>query len=217
MRHQQLKDHHRAIREGLPKGLNLRVHRALSWLNRAEQCSDDYDAQFIFLWIAFNAAYASEFSQTERLDEQSTFQGFLKKLVALDSAGQLERLIWDEFSGSIRLLLDNRYVTPEFWAYQRGEISQEQWQERFARSKAAATRAMGQRNTVSVLSVVLGRAYVLRNQLLHGGATWNSAVNREQVRDCATLMNTLLPLVIELMMNSGDTLWGDACYPVVEG
>ena len=36
----------------------MRTHRALSWLNRAEQESEDLDARFIFLWIAFNSAYS---------------------------------------------------------------------------------------------------------------------------------------------------------------
>ncbi len=40
-------------------GLGLRPRRCTSWLERAEQemgrC--DYDAAFIFYWIAFNAAY----------------------------------------------------------------------------------------------------------------------------------------------------------------
>ena len=44
-------------------GLSLRLHRALSWLNRAEQLADDPDSQFIFLWIAFNAAYALGYAQ----------------------------------------------------------------------------------------------------------------------------------------------------------
>jgi hypothetical protein len=48
-----LKARHRRERERWPEGpLTLRVHRALSWLNRAEQC-DDPDGRFVFLWIAF--------------------------------------------------------------------------------------------------------------------------------------------------------------------
>ena len=38
--------------------MGLRVHRAISWIGRAEVCGTDADAKFIFLWIAFNAAYA---------------------------------------------------------------------------------------------------------------------------------------------------------------
>jgi hypothetical protein len=51
---------------------------------------------------------------------------------------------------------------------------------------------------------------------MHGGATWNSAVNRNQIRDCTSLMGKLVPVVIEIMLDNPDTLWGDACYPVVE-
>ena len=37
--------------------LGLRVHRAISWIERAEQEADDADAAFVFYWIAFNSAY----------------------------------------------------------------------------------------------------------------------------------------------------------------
>lgn len=39
---------------------------------------------------------------------------------------------------------------------------------------------------------VFMRLYTLRNQLIHGGATWNSAVNRAHVRDCRTLLTRIL-------------------------
>ncbi len=51
-----LKARHREIRDELPQNMSLRIHRALSWLDCAEQKDDD-DSKFIFLWIAFNAAY----------------------------------------------------------------------------------------------------------------------------------------------------------------
>ena len=78
-----LKTRHRAEREGYPFNLSLRVHRALSWLDRAERCEDD-DGRFIFLWIAFNAAYANEIYDQERSPEQKVFGRFLKKLHDLD-------------------------------------------------------------------------------------------------------------------------------------
>ena len=54
--HATLKARQRELRHAFPESLGLRVHCALSWLYRAEQEPDDYDARFIFLWIAFNAA-----------------------------------------------------------------------------------------------------------------------------------------------------------------
>ena len=48
---------------------------------------------------------------------------------------------------------------------------------------------------VTVLSIVFDRLYVLRNQLVHGGATWNSQVNRQQLRDGVAILGTLVPLI----------------------
>jgi len=39
--------------------------------------------------------------------------------------------------------------------------------------------------------------------------------NAEQIRDCVSLMGKLVPLVIEIMLDHPEALWGDACYPVV--
>jgi hypothetical protein len=70
-------------------------------------------------------------------------------------------------------------------------------------------------DTLHVLSIVLERLYMLRNQLMHGGATWNGSVNRHQVRDCANLLSKLAPIVIEIMMDRPEHDWGVATYPVI--
>jgi hypothetical protein len=217
MDHSHLKKRHRAERAGWHDNLNLRVHRSLSWLDRAERAAGDPDAQFLFLWIAFNAAYATDIDERYRLSEQDTFQAFLQKLVDLDSSRRIEALVWDEFPGSIRLLLDNPFVFQDFWSFHNGRMPEEEWKRRFDDARRAAHAALGRRDTVTVLGITLSRIYTLRNQLMHGGATWNSAVNRNQLRDCTGFMGKLVPLVIEIMLDHPETLWGDACYPVVEG
>ena len=215
MNFEQLKTRHRTLRKHAPGNLNLRVHRALSWLQRAEMAEDE-DGRFIFLWIAFNAAYATEIDDDRRLSEQETFKAFLEKLCELDAHQQIEQLVWQEFSGSIRILLDTPFVLQSFWDYHSGKISEAQWKERLAQGKKMATQALASSNTPQLLGVVFNRLYTLRNQLIHGGATWNSSVNRKQLKDCANLLGKLVPVIIELMMTHPDTLWGDACYPVVE-
>ena len=214
---QTLKARHRLERDTHHVNLTLRVHRSLSWLQRAEQ-ADDADGRFVFLWIAFNAAYATDIDENYRLSEQETFRAFLRKLCDLDQGRQIEKLVWSEFSGSIRVLLDNQYVFQSFWDYQNGKISEQQWTERFAdgrRRAQAALAALAQRDTAEVLAVLFNRIYTLRNQIMHGGATWDSSINRPQLRDCSNLLGKLVPLVIELMLDKPATLWGDACYPVV--
>lgn len=84
-----LKARQRLERETHQPNLALRVHRALSWLNKSEQTEDD-DGRFIFLWIAFNAAYATEIDENSRLSEQETFKAFLGKLCDLDTKGRIQ-------------------------------------------------------------------------------------------------------------------------------
>ena len=105
------------------------------------------------------------------------------------------QLVWTEFPKSIRVLLDNQYVFADFWRAQSGAIPQEEFERAFAAANHAAHVALGKQDTVTVLSIVLSRIYTLRNQLVHGGATWGSSVNREQLRDCTNFMAKLVPLV----------------------
>lgn len=134
----------------------------------------------------------------------------------LDKDKVLYQLIWEEFSRSIRVLLDNHFVYQPFWDYQNELIGQGEWKTKFDRSKSAANHALAKENTNTVLAIVLSRIYMLRNQLIHGGATWNSSVNREQIRDCSAFLGKLVPYVVLLMMDNPGTLWGNPCYPVVD-
>ncbi|MFC1776131.1 hypothetical protein ACFL3I_02165 [Pseudomonadota bacterium] len=216
LNYQTLKTHHRQTRDNFPQSLSLRVHRALSWLNRAEQEPEDHDARFIFLWVAFNAAYANDIIDRQNFTERKLFQNFLGRLIDSDTDKLLYELVWDKFSGAIRLLIDNQYVFQPFWDYQNGRTTEEQWQQAFQNSKAAALRAMGSMDTQKVMGIMFDRLYTLRNQLLHGGATWNGNVNRSQISQGAEIMGQVVPIVIHLMMNDHQRLWGDACYPVVD-
>lgn len=215
LEHSALKQRHRLVRDGHPTSLTLRIHRALSWLNRAEQ-ADDVDGKFIFLWIAFNAAYAQELDESDRVSDKATFTVFLQKLCDLDTSKRIDDLIWKEFSGGIRTLLDNPYVFNLFWEFQRGRIDEDQWKDRFASAKRSAQSALASGNTPVLLSLMFNRLYTLRNQLFHGGATWDGKVNRDQLRDCTRLLGKLVPVIIALMMDNPNALWGDAVYPVVD-
>jgi hypothetical protein len=55
-----LKLRHRAERAHYSHHVSLRVDQTLSWLYRSESCEIDLDGQLVFLWVAFNAAYAHE-------------------------------------------------------------------------------------------------------------------------------------------------------------
>ena len=215
-----LKDKQRELRDGFPLPLTLRVHRALSWLRRADAEHEDLDVRFILLWIGFNAAYAGDLDRAldgaGASNERARFDDFFAALVRMDSNNRIYSVIWDRFSQKIRLLLDYRYVFAPFWRHHTGEVGGGGWEITFEAAKRAANRALADRNTPVVLSILFDRLYVLRNQLVHGGATWDSSANRNQVRDGAALLGCLLPVFIDLMMDNPDCGWSMPNYPVVD-
>jgi hypothetical protein len=97
----ELKAKQREIRSGFPEPVGLRVHRCLSWLDRAEQAAGDEDAAFIFFWISFNAAYAEEIIDSVAYGERSAFDGYFQKLIDLDSSSRIYGAIWEKFPQSI--------------------------------------------------------------------------------------------------------------------
>lgn len=218
---EQLKGKQQSLRDGFALPLTLRVHRALSWLRRAEAEDDDLDVRFILLWIGFNAAYAGDLDRAldgegKAGSERERFDKFFAALVEMDRDNRIYNAIWERFSQEIRLLLDNKFVFAPFWRHQAGEFGGAGWEVSFESARAAANRAVAQRNTPIVLSILFDRLYVLRNQLVHGGATWDSSANRNQVRDGASLLGCLLPVFIDLMMDNPDAEWAMPMYPVVE-
>ena len=58
--------------------------------------------------------------------------------------------------------------------------------------------------------------FTLRNQLMHGSATWNSSVNRAQVRDGRALLARVLPVLLGVMMDKPERFEGQPFYPVVK-
>jgi len=209
-----LKETHREIRDDLPQNLSLRVHRALSWLDCAEQKKDD-DSKFIFLWIAFNAAYGHEIEDRWGFTEREILRNFLKILIEVDNEKILYELVWREFSGAFRSLIDNQFVYQKYWDFQKGKLTESEWKEWFERDKAAANRALGRVDTEKLLVIVFERLYTLRNQLIHGSATWNSSVNRDQIRDGSRIMGDIVPAIVSIMLNNKPRLLGSPGYPVI--
>ena len=193
---------------------NLRMRRALSWLGRAEEELDDPDAAFIFYWIAFNALYSIDRPGSYRSRERSAIRDYFQKTVSIDDSHVIHRSIWDKFSGPIRVFLDNRYVFNPFWLSSDRESADAYWRRQFRYRSNAINRALGNRTTTVVLNELFDRLYVLRSQLIHGGATWQGSVNRDSVRDGTAIMAFLLPHFINLMLDNTDIDWGIPSYAV---
>ena len=210
-----LKKKQREIRDQFPEALGLRVHRSISWLLRAEKETEDLDVCFILFWISFNSAYASDI-ETSDASERDAFKKFFATLVKLDSKHRIYDAVWSRFSQEIRVLLDNKFIFGPFWSHQNGTPGYERWEERFEASKRAVAQAIKSFDTPTILAIVFDRLYILRNQIIHGGATWNSSVNRRQVKDGVAVLSWLLPIFIDIMMDHPKEDWGKPFYPVIK-
>ena len=204
------------LQEALPGEMGLRLRRSLSWLERAEMEADDLDAAFVFYWIAFNAVYVEDQPGPYEDSERDARNRFLDRVAGLDRSMGISPRVWGRLSTPIRRLLNNRYVFQPFWRYHNQVPGYDNWEESFESSKAAAEQALGAGDTHVVLIRLFDRLAVLRNQLLHGGATWNGSVNRRQVSEGAMIMAFMVPLFLNLMMDHTEVDWGAPYYPVVD-
>lgn len=199
-----------------PDNLALRVHRTISWIRRAEMSEDDPDIAFACYWIAFDAAHSEDTATDVETSATALFRMYFEKLLKFDGEGAIFNAIWDRFSGPIRILLENKYVYQPFWKHVNGVEEFSDWETRFQREREQVNSYLAQQQTDRVLNLLFSRLYVLRNQIMHGGATWNGRVNRDQVRDGAAIMSFLVPAFVKVMMDHPDEPWGKNYYPRVD-
>lgn len=212
----------------------LRMRRGTSWLARAERElfgreTPDPDAAFVFYWIAFNAAYAENSADGFEQGELNSLGDYLGRLLFHDKSDAICGALRDEFSKEVFLaFINNQYLCAGFWKHHSGDARHSGWQARFeAENRVAALaldRVMPRGNAMSLaylqsrqemLRTLFERMYVFRNQMIHGGATYQGVVNKEQVRDGARIMALLVPLFLDLMMDNPGVNWGTPWYPPI--
>ena len=210
-----LKARHRNLRQDFDESFSIRIHRALSWLERAEKETDDADAAFIFYWISFNANYSIDRAHSNRISEGQQFRDFFNLVTKLDKSNSLYEIVWERFTQEIRSLLNNEYIYANFWHIShKGEG--DNWQKGFQETREIVNRALVAKNTVVILQILFSRLYTLRNQLVHGNATWNGTINRQQVNDGFKLISNLQPLFLSIMMDNPNENWGKLAFPIMD-
>lgn len=202
---------HKAI--NLPENLSIRIHRAISWIKSAEKQEGNLDIKFLSLWIAFNACYAVDINGFNSKPEKAKLRDFTSSLVQFDRV-RLYNLFWEKYSGPVRVLIENKFVFEKFWEYNRGEA--EDYLPSFNKSIATALNCLSKENIEGLLEIVLERLYTLRNSIVHGGSTFNSKLNRNQLKDACNIMQLLVPIIIDIMLENNEHDWGEIAYPVVK-
>lgn len=203
-----LQERLRAQRDLFNQDHSTRLHRANSWWRAAQQQGNDPDLCFISAWISLTACSVTGESATE-----SDLLPLLRRLVELDRDERIYDLLWHTYSATVRALIKNPYVYAPFWEAQRG--IRDDWRQAFERSSVDALNCLSRRNVAELLAITLERLSVLRAQVIGGGATYGSSVNREQVTTGGALLMSLLPVVLDIMLNHPHEEWGVLAYPVV--
>jgi len=206
----QLKKLHRELRNEHEESFRIRIHRALSWLKRAEQEKEDTDAKFIFIWISFNGAYSIQLDSRKNFGDVQLRSNFFITLIK-HGQDKIHDIIYQRFDKEIRSILDNEFILTSYWD------GIDDWQTKLKNEKKEVQIALRSRKeTGYILSILFKRLYVLRNQIFHGGATWQGNLNRQQVRDGANLLSYLVPVMLEIMMKNPKEDWGTLAYPPTE-
>ena len=175
-----------------------------------KMAAGNYDAAFIFYWIAFDAACAE--SRTGAFlgrGDKKRRKDYFHEIITLDVSDNVGNAIIAECADPIMEILKNKYVFQPFWAHHNERSSHEDWEETLKCELAQVDRPYSlwriEQHTRKTLNILFDRLYVLRNQLIHGGATWKGSMNRNQVAVGARNMHVLIPRFAKLMMDNPAT------------
>ena len=213
------------------KSLAMRIKRAISWLEKAGQKTMDTDMRVIALWISFNALYGEDkYKDAKYRDsevrESDVQADFLKKVSDLDS-DRIHQAIKDNCKKQYISMMKNQYVCRQYWNKVRGRLSKisikrseerrvehnlkKDWKiwRRDEGKKARGFIDEGEyegMNQYDHLHELFERIYELRNQVIHGNATWREDINRKQVKSGCKVLDVLIPVFIDIILDNSENL-----------
>lgn len=204
------------VNEGRAEGLRIRVHRACGAIGQAESLeavgeASSNDAALVFRWVALNALYGRwDGERGAPVPDRRALDSFTSEAARVDSSGRLGSTL-AELREEARSLLESPFLIERFW-------SDQEW-DRVRPQRGRAAKFGGEvveKRTGAAMHRLLISVYFLRCQLVHGGATLGSSMNREVVepgsRVLALATGQLAALVIE---HGTEMKWGEVCYPPV--
>ena len=101
----------------------------------------------IYISMDFVQSLRTELPDAMRASEKERYSDFLVKLEQLDDHARLARLVWEEFSGTFRVLLNNRYVFALFWEFQK--LTRDEWESGFRSANGCRQCGLGKRRNNS--------------------------------------------------------------------
>lgn len=135
---------------------------------------------------------------------------FTSEAARVDGEGRLLPAL-EPLRDDARALLESPFLIERFWADQ-------EWDQ--VRPQRGRTAKFGEELRENRAGAALHRlliaVYFLRCQIVHGGATLGSRVNRVTVEPGARVLRQLTGQLIALVIERGlEMEWGEICYPPV--
>jgi len=195
------------------QNFQIRVHRSLSWLERAlgSDAEQEPDGRLLFGWIAFNALYGRWDEDTGfAAKDRDSWQTFLQGVLKADNNGLIGRRLV-ELRQPVLDLLDNKFLDPQFWRNPSVKANRKAF--------FTAQSDFVEGRWLSLAIAAIDRIYTLRGQIVHGAATRGSKLNRTTLGlGCQVLEGLLGPLLEIVIDQCVDDEWPPICYPpIVEG
>ena len=198
--------------------LHDRLSRAHSWIEAAGKLSlEQKHAAFVFLFIAFNALYGQRRYEGTEYDARKDRQEFLKRIrIMQDYDNRFGQGIVLNALNVCRkpgvALIRDTFLRDTYWS--KKEAAKE-LQREFVRLASTAEAKLERGRHEEFLKLVLKRLTVLRNQVMHGCATYGPASKGiTSLEDGLALLKELVPAFHTLMVKYGSHVdWPAIPYP----
>jgi hypothetical protein len=209
---------HRQLSDAEERGeLRIRIHRACKALQVAESLDavesneDAPDAGLVFRWVALNALYGSwDEGKGMPTSDRTAVDRFTSDLCRIDAEGRMQATL-QAIAEPAKELLASPFLHTHFW-------KDPEWEHvRPKRRNAAKFRDELRENRPSAgLYSVLMAIYFLRCQIIHGGATIGSRMNRVTVEPAAEILCVIAGQAVAIVIDHWSEMnFGPLCYPPV--
>jgi hypothetical protein len=195
--------------------IRLRLHRAFSWMRKADEFAlpEDADARLIFSWVALNTLYAKwDSDRANRDPEWEVREAFLSYMVKQDTEGRIQKVLLENRKLCDRLLSEEHLIN-SYW----GNPSEDE-----ARKARTKPRRIGKHyhvaeEVIKILLPLITCITMLRSQLVHGMSTYGSSANRQVVEAGAVVVFELNLAMLQIITEDGlwqdDESWMPVPYP----
>lgn len=211
MIYDDLKKYYDSKINGLSYDFKLRIHRALSWAKAVNE-EERIDEKFVKLWISFNALYGAGFT------DKSDVSSFLESIIGLDDKFVLKEKLLKMINQ-----IKNFFSIPElYFDYWTDENLDRESREHkvellIERNKSKYNEFIISGNDANIiLEEIFYLIYTLRNQIVHGSASYDSTDNKQTKERCIEMLEAFLPDIIKLMIDNPNYNWPEVKYKPIK-